>query len=211
MSAEPQSPRACSVCGGSQFGDHAGRAGVLCLNCGALERHRAFAVTLAQYATPRGSATALESAPRTSTLYGEWLRARGWHYRSTDKWESRGTIDPLSFDFIDIAADLTDLQTVPSRSIELFIAQHVIEEIRNYPAALEEISRILEPGGHALMEIPWIRDHVTERMPEGSDYDNAWRFGGDLLDTMTSTFDTVAVIEQRAEGYRGDVFVCGRS
>src|SRR4051794_28298418 len=106
----------CDICGGGDFADYAGRSAVLCRACGSLERHRAFVKALAGELVPRGSARCLEVAPRSPTLYGGWLRARGWEYTSLDKWEHRGRTDAGSFGFIDRAGDLTDLGWARSRS-----------------------------------------------------------------------------------------------
>jgi SAM-dependent methyltransferase len=203
--------RPCPICGSTARTDYAGRAGARCQGCGALERHRALVIELASELQKQGSARCLELAPRSQQVFGGYLRTRGWEYAACDRWDMRSRVDAEAFaSFIDYDADATDLFFAPTGAYELFIAQHVIEEVVDYQAALDEVARVLEPGGRALLEIPFAHRRERTVRQDRDRYDNVWSFGRDLIDQLQHRFDEVRPVSLEEGEYRGAIFICRR-
>lgn len=199
----------CPFCGSTARRDYAGRPDACCDGCLSLERHRAVATQLADELHPRATARCLELAPRSAQVFGGYLESIGWQYAAADRWDIRGATDPEAFDsFIAHDADATDLAFAPTGAYELFIAQHVIEELNDYPAALDEVARVLEPSGRALLEIPFDdRRAATVRQPPDR-YANVWAFGRDLRDELAARFARVTHVPVSEGAYSGGIFVC---
>jgi SAM-dependent methyltransferase len=196
----------CPICGSSERRDALGREAALCEGCGALERHRALARECAPLLAGGGSA--LEAGPANRRVYGEFLRERGWTYRSLDRWRTGNPNDPRAVGFVDHEADLTDLSIFADGEFDLFLAQHVIEEIEDYGRALDEIARVLGPGGTALLEIPFDPGRERSERQPPDHFGNVWSFGADLLDELRTRFAEVETVTLEEGGYRGTLLVC---
>ena len=95
--------------------------------------------------------------------------------------------------------------------MDLVLTQHVIEEIADYRLALAEVSRVLAPGGKALLEIPFDpgREHSERR--EMDHFGNVWRFGADLPGAVGEHFAAVDVVGFREGSYSGRLMVCSQA
>ncbi|HKO39395.1 MAG TPA: N,N-dimethylformamidase beta subunit family domain-containing protein [Solirubrobacterales bacterium] len=197
---------ACPICGSTERRAALGREGALCEGCGALERHRALVRECAALLDRGGSC--LEAGPANRRVYGEFLRERRWTYRSLDRWRTGNPNDPRAVGFVDHEADLTDLSVFGDGEFDLFVAQHVIEEIEDYGRALDEIARVLAPGATALLEIPFdpARER-SERQPPDH-FGNVWSFGADLLDELRRRFGAVETVTLEEGAYSGTLLVC---
>lgn len=196
----------CPICGSSERRDALGREDAVCADCGALERHRALARECAPLLS--GGGRCLEAGPANRRVYGEFLRERGWEYRSLDRWRTGNPVDPRPVAFIDHEADLTNLSIFADGEFDLVIAQEVIEEIEDYGRALDEIARVLRPGGTALLEIRFDQHRErSERQPPDR-FGNVWAFGSGLLNELRSRFGQVESLEVSEGHYRGTLHVC---
>lgn len=202
MAADP----ACPICGSSERRDALGREGAVCVGCGALERHRALARECAPLLAGGGSC--LEAGPANRRVYGEFLRERGWSYCSIDRWRTGNPLDPRAVGFIDHEVDLTNLSIFADGEFDLFVAQHVIEEIEDYGRALDEIARVLGPGGTALLEIPFDPERERSERQPPDHFGNVWSFGRDLLDKLRDRFGGVETVALEEGAYRGTLLVC---
>jgi SAM-dependent methyltransferase len=203
--------RPCPFCGATERQEHGGRSAAGCPGCGSLERHRALLLCLDGELEPRASGRCLELGPRSAQVYGGYLVSRGWEYTGTDRWAIRRTSDPEAFGyFIHHDADATDLMFAPSAGYELFIAQHVIEQLDDYAAGLDEAARVLEPGGRALLEIPWAPDKPESTRGSRDRHGRVWSFGQDLLQSLEKRFSSVDLVSLAEGEYQGSVFVCSR-
>lgn len=62
---------------------------------------------------------------------------------------------------------------VPSDSIDVLIANHVLEHVADYQRALSEIRRVLKPGGYAILQTPYARRLCETWQDPGIDTDEA--------------------------------------
>jgi hypothetical protein len=200
------------ICGSTERKEGNGRPRAACAGCGSLERQRALAGQLADLLVPSGtgSGRVLECAPNSTMLLGAWLRERGWWYESFDKRSLREPSHPGVFDrFVDHDADVTDIAFAATGGYELVLMQHVIEQVPDYLAALDELARVVEPAGRAILEIAWRREvPVTHPLPPNR-HGHRWVIGADVLDELRLRFTDVEPRDVSDEdGYRGTFFIC---
>jgi SAM-dependent methyltransferase len=128
-----------------------GRPNAKCPGCGSLERHRFLWLYLAyQTKVLRQRGEILHVAPE-ACIQSALITRPGIRYLGIDRYDD------------DAAAkqhDLTDL-TFPTASFDLIICNHVLEHIPDDRKALAEISRVLRPGGRALIMVPIDRNRQT--------------------------------------------------
>lgn len=68
--------------------------------------------------------------------------------------DTRGVGIDVNYDIADIEADLDDGIPIEDDSVDVIIAEHVLEHLENPSHTLREISRILREDGSARIEIP---------------------------------------------------------
>lgn len=199
----------CSLCGGTTFAPMADRPSGRCSGCGSLERQRALVFCFGPFLAAGSGRRCLEAGPLNPDVFGRFLRERGWDYVSVDRWRGGHPNDPRNVEFVDLEADLTSLP-LEDHSFDLFLAQHVVEEIEDYGAALREVKRVLRPGGLALIEVPIdaSREHTVGQDPDG--FGNVWRFGGDAVELFSAVFPRVEPVPLREGRYRGTLLACER-
>jgi SAM-dependent methyltransferase len=200
----------CPICGSEEFIAFGGRPCGRCDGCDSLERQRALALmATATFAQGRGR-SCLEAGPLNAKVFGQFLRDHGWSYTAVDRSRSGNPHDPRSVGFIDVEADLSDLGAFADASFDLFLSQHVMEEVHNYQDALSEIARVLKPGGLALMEIPFDADRAGTQAKEPDRFGKVWRFGTDLTDEVRARFTRVELLPLRDGDYRASLMACER-
>ena len=202
------SATACPICGSHRRAEHRGRTGAICRGCGAHERQRALARGCSRLLDEGGGRRCLEAGPLNPTVYGAYLRSRGWQYESVDRWRTGHPNDPRDVDFVDHEADLVDLLSFPTGCIDLFIAQHVLEEIPDVDRAIAEIARVLSPTGVALLEIPRVSGLSRSETQPADHHGNVWRFGADLEDRVGAHLRNVHGLSLREGEWSGTFFVC---
>jgi SAM-dependent methyltransferase len=189
----------CACCGG-RFGDwlRAGpRGNLVCPRCGAQERHRAVWLYLER---------------RTDLFDGGGLRVLHWapEHALARKLRATPGLDYTSADLEPGAAmERMDITAIPrpDASFDVVLCMHVLEHVPEDRRALNEIARVLRPGGWALVLVPldlqraetledplitdpdererlyWQRDHVRLY---GRDFPERLRDAG--LDVVVDTF-----------------------
>jgi SAM-dependent methyltransferase len=173
-----------------------------------MERHRKLVRSQAPLLDRGAGRHALEVGPLNPRVFGEYLRRRGWRYTSVDQSHRGNPVDPRDTSFVDLEVDLCDLAPFAEGSVQLVIAQHVIEEIVEYRRALAEIARVLRGGGTALLEIPFDPTLRESQSQPPAAYGNVWRFGSELPDAMRRHFDEVDVLTYREGRHGGQLFIC---
>jgi len=117
-----------------------------CPKCGSLERHRLAYVLLCDRLA--GDQVTLHSSPEPAVT--RWLRSISRSYLSID----------LDGSLAMRAMDLTRLD-LPDASQTLVYCSHVLEHIPDDRSAMNEIRRVLQPGGVAAIQVP-IRGPETD-------------------------------------------------
>jgi SAM-dependent methyltransferase len=176
--------------------------------CNSLERHRKLARSQAALLEHGEGRCALEVGPLSPRVFGDYLRARGWHYTSIDQSLKGNPVDPRDTSFVDVELDLCHLEPFADDSVRLVIAQHVIEEIADFQRAFAEIARVLCADGTALLEIPFDAALPRSQSQPPAAFGNVWRFGAELPDLARQHFSEVDVLCYREGRHRGHLFSC---
>ncbi len=201
-------PGVCGFCGSRERADFSGRAGVLCLGCGSLERHRALLRTMGAEVMNGAGRTAIEIAPLNEIVSGATLRDWGWQYTGIDQSRTGSAHDPRQIGFIDYEADVRRLDRIADQAVELIVLQCVLEEVAEVDAALAELARVLAPSGRAFLEIPFSPRIPTSVTQPPDHFGDVWKFGADLPDRVRRHFPAVDVVGQEEGEYFGRVCVC---
>jgi len=143
----------------------------------------------------------LEIGPLNRRVFGEFLVARGWRYRSVDRWRTGNPHDPRDVSFATDELDLCDLWSIASGSHDLLIAQHVLEQTDDFRRALDEVCRVLTTSGVALLDVPFCRGVPESRRQVPDRFGVLWSFGADLLDELRHRFRSVQVVPQGGDEY----------
>jgi SAM-dependent methyltransferase len=107
-----------------------------------------------------------------TSLMSRMSEARVLHFAPEKKLVERiNAVQPATYVRADIApaspgmvrVDMTAMQFADG-SFDVLIANHVLEHVADLEAALREVSRVLAPGGMAILQTPYSR--VLERMFE---------------------------------------------
>jgi SAM-dependent methyltransferase len=81
--------------------------------------------------------------------YREFLAALSNRYTTVDWSMSQHHIT------VDIVADLNGPLPIPSETVDTVICISVLEHLRKPEAFISEVARVLHPGGHFLLQVPW--------------------------------------------------------
>ena len=138
-------PRTCNVCGYRGRFQAAGRPRRIdarCPKCGSAERYRLLALWLDRHGAFLKTASVLHFAPEAGLA--SMLKTRVGRYESADILPGRAD-RVLNIEAI----------AMPDASYDCVVASHVLEHVDD-AKALAEISRVLKPGGVALIMLPVI-------------------------------------------------------
>ena len=124
------------------------------------------------------------------------------------KWFRRNKIKVTTADLYDKRADLKlDITKIdlPDASYDMVIANHVLEHVSSYEAALSELRRILKPDGTMIVSFPidpdldTVKEQVTgtddERIRLFGQNDHVRVFGKDSKDIISSFGFDVDIID----------------
>lgn len=169
----------CNICRwtGPEFGSGPHPEGNHCPGCGSIARERMLHRAWIEHWSPMEWAEVIETSPRLSGGYRD-LMGRRLRYRGSD------------FDRRAHQADIRlDLQSIelPDNSLDVLLTSHVLEHVPDTRRALDEIHRVLAPGGVAVIQVPLVEP--TTKPPDtpefhGDDTPVFWRFGWDLGDLL---------------------------
>ena len=138
--------RVCNICGwnGSKFLRFGieQRPDSLCPRCGSKERHR----HLWEYLTSE----ILDSSSNRILYFAPII---GLEHNIRNLSQTRVTTTDLNQTYVDVRADICDLP-FQNCAFDLIICSHVLEHIRDDFVALQEIYRVLDKDGRALILIP---------------------------------------------------------
>lgn len=148
----------CPACGytGRKFVE-----GGICPQCRSAPRHRLLALYIKNIQKLSSDCRILEIGPHKST--SNIFDKRIYHdYVSVD----------LDSPVADIHADLTNL-CIKDNVIELIVCYHVLEHIKDDTKSMQELYRVLKPGGNAILQVPF--SGANDRTFESDKYDHTDR------------------------------------
>lgn len=161
-------PRDCPCCGFYGYFNAYGmppRLDVKCGKCGSLERHRLFKLAMDALHLIPHDAQVLHFAPEVSIR--KMVREVTLSYVSAD-------IQP---GIADIVLNLEQIDQ-PSNTLDVVIANHVLEHV-NDKLAINELYRILKPGGKLIAMVPIVEgwDETYENAAVGTESERDLHFG----------------------------------
>jgi SAM-dependent methyltransferase len=185
-STTEQAAAQCNVCGwrGAAFGGTEHCESASCPGCGSIARDRFLYWCWTQRTRYDPHAVVLETSPRLDGSYRAKMAERV-RYVCSDFDESAHAGQ--------IVLDLQQID-LPDASIDVVLTPHVLEHVPDTDRALSELLRILRPGGHVLLQVPFPQAR-TSRPPKPEYHGDStlvhWRFGWDLADlTRRHGFET---------------------
>ena len=189
----------------------------ICPRCGSYERHRLAFYLL--HGNLGSNHNTLHVAPEK--VIESWLRAISAEYLSIDLTSSRAIRK----------MDITNLELEDS-SFSLVWCAHVLEHIENDVKAMEEMFRILKPGGTTIVQVPIYGDDTYEdltiitpeaRLKHFKQGDHVRLYGLDVTDRLKSVGFNVEILDisgiptQAVEQYGLDypstreIFICKKN
>lgn len=176
----------CSCCGCS-FAKWRGKEHGGCPRCASQARHRGLWIYLSALIQDPNSdlRDVLHFAPEPC-LRANLKRIPSLRYVTTD----------LDRKDVDINTDITEM-SFEDESFDLIINSHVLEHIPNDRAAMQEMCRILRPGGTAIVQVPggtrettYEDDSITDpelRLKHFNQRDHVRIYGMDIADRLKDT------------------------
>jgi SAM-dependent methyltransferase len=151
-----------------------------------LERHRLLWIFLHQntaFFTPNNNYKVLHFAPEQA-FYSRFKKIAHWDYTTTD----------LNSPLATVKADICNLP-FEDNAYDLILCNHVLEHIPNDTKAMQELFRVLKPGGTGVFQIPqdlsraktFEDDSITnptERAKIFGQYDHVRIYGYDFFDKL---------------------------
>ncbi|MCR9129376.1 MAG: methyltransferase domain-containing protein [Alphaproteobacteria bacterium] len=214
----PQTARHCPICGYEGVFLALGtppRWNGRCPSCGSRERHRLIHLWLEQAGLPLESFdTILHFAPEK-------------HVKRMLQDKPGYTTADIVPGKADLAMDIAEI-TLPEASVDLVIANHVLEHVPDDRRAMAGIGRCLKPGGLALITVPqnWAREEtyenpaVTSEAEKFAHYDDSGHvryYGRDFEARFAAASGLDVQVwrmppeeEARYGLYKGDVLFIGR-
>jgi SAM-dependent methyltransferase len=188
----------CPICRRSgQFKEFNRRQHAQCRRCRSLERHRLQYLVLKEIfkAKTIPMHKCIQFAPDPITPF---LRSKFRHFLTAD----------ISKDNVDVKMDLRAIG-LKSESLDCVFASHVLEHIDCDDAALEEIYRILKPGGVAVLPVPVVAETTIE-YPNAvaSEFGHVRAPGRDYFSKYERVFDRVTVKASADYPSRFQLYAC---
>jgi len=156
-----------------------------CSNCNTADRDRLYALYLSDFFNKHSSQTIklldVAPAPQLQRFIKGYANV---NYRSTD----------LYMAGVDDVQDLTNMTLYTDNMFDFEICSHVLEHIPDDVKAMQEMHRVLKPGGQAIMMVP-INLDVVETHENFVETDPAYRwkyFGQDDHVRMYAKKDFIA-------------------
>lgn len=136
----------------------------LCPVCGSTDRDRLYKLYVERFLPPGALRRVVEFAP--AAPLSAYLRSRNdFRYRSAD----------LMMPGVDDVVDITDMPNYQNDSVDFFICSHVLEHVADDGRALDELHRILVPGGRGIVMTPVTPPGSFDEDPAVFDERERWR------------------------------------
>lgn len=155
----------CNICGwqGRDFAGKGWHPHTACPNCGSVVRHRLFFAATTKldavnYHSFIKGKKILHFAP--DACLKPFLRAQAAQYVTTDF-----LAEGYNYGDIDLNLDVSAMPTVEDASFDGLLAFDVLEHVPDHRRALEEIYRVLSPGGMCVLTVPQ-QDGLVETLED---------------------------------------------
>ncbi len=176
--------RQCNICrwSGEAFDGPVHCEAAVCPRCGSIGRDRFLFWALQQRVTPGGPTQrlrVLETSPRLDQRYRQAM-ASWFDYLCSD-FDERAHAGMIRIDLEHI--------DLPTDSLDVVLTPHVLEHVADTAKALDELYRVLRPGGTLLLQVPVLQGQTAPpAQPEfhGDHTPVFWRFGPALGDALAS-------------------------
>jgi SAM-dependent methyltransferase len=139
----------CNVCGweGKYFDSNRWHKLCVCWNCSSEVRHRLIVETfsrieLLSFQKIVEGKDVLHFAPERGV--GHVLKKYAKRYVTAD-------INPKK---VDVQLDISDMFKIKTGEFDLILALEILEHVENDRRAIEEIHRVIRPGGYAILTVP---------------------------------------------------------
>jgi SAM-dependent methyltransferase len=141
-----------------------------CPVCSSSDRDRLYKIYLDKFLDTSKEVKFLDFAP-SKPLRKYLLKRKNIKYRSAD----------LMMKNVDDQVDITDMKQYKDSSFDFFICSHIIEHVDSDVRAMQELYRILSPGGKGILMTPIIdKQGVYDEDISEEDVNERWRrFGQD--------------------------------
>jgi len=204
----PRDRALCNVCGEAsrRFGYataisvQAFRANEICLRCRSNHRTRTLVRILSEhvdFSSGKKMIVADAGAAKCTRRYFD--RSPNVRYLTVDRYKDS-----------DVVSDITEIQ-LSDASVDVIICCHTLEHVRNYEKGIQELYRILKPGGTAIIAVPQT-EHLAASRRDRNDtfygYGHLWEFGQDFAATLTEAgFSVRTVCAPPSAGSKSDEFL----
>ncbi len=139
-----------------------------CKNCGAPDRDRLHALYLRRYLKNKKKISLLDIAP-AQALQTFIRKQTNVIYRSMD----------LMMNNVDDHLDITNMHLYKDGQFDFFICSHVLEHIPDDIKAMQELYRIVKPGGEGITMVPInLQVEKTLEDPNCTDIPTRWKLFG---------------------------------
>ncbi len=101
------------------------------------------------------------------------------------------TFDTDKVSGADVVGDIHDIP-LPDASVDAIICQSTLEHVRDPLRAMEQMKRILKPGGLMLFYVPSIYPYHARK----GAYADYWRFFDDTIDVLFEGFSEVEIVKR---------------
>ncbi|MFB9862594.1 methyltransferase domain-containing protein [Rufibacter immobilis] len=136
-----------------------------CPKCGCSDRDRLYALYFNKALSPTKTYQLLDIAPAAS-LRHFLQRKSNINYRSAD----------LFMEDVDDKVDLTNMHLYPDNWFDIFVCSHVLEHVPDDRKAMQELYRVLKPGGWGIAMVPILLSlPETDEDPTLQDVQERWR------------------------------------
>jgi SAM-dependent methyltransferase len=148
-----------------------------CPACGANGRDRFLHWCLRERVDLDAGLRIIECSPRM----GEGYRAAmsTWFFYRTSDYDMRQHRGNVQLDLQSI--------DLPDDCLDVMLCAHVLEHVPDTDKALDELHRVIAPGGHLLLQVPVLQPKTappTEPEYHGDNTPVFWRFGFDLTERL---------------------------
>ncbi len=175
------------------------REGVLSPSTLSLERHRLLWLYLKNKTTFFTQDLKLLHFAPEQAFYHRFKRLKNIRYTTTD----------LNSPLADVKADICNLP-FGDNLFDVILCNHVLEHIPNDTKAMQELYRVLKPGGWGIFQIPqdlrrettFEDDSITDRKERAKifgQYDHVRVYGQDYFDKLRSIGFTVTAVDYTTE------------